>query len=322
MGPSRRTSGALLITLVIVGALAAAGLTNRGVPGLATMAPIPDAPKAGSCVLDPIVGGDGYDLVEIGDGVARVGPYAQQTFGDCRTAHFGELVQVFAHRTHTVAVATDPTQPPFAQPVELTRCSLAAEAFIGGLDITASPGQFGDWQPVTSASSALVDPSPLQQAAGQDWVACVVGEAPNQGSGTGSVQPYIGTLRNALATGQRDQYGQCYADEMFSQTVPCRQPHLFETFGLQAVRRPLSLSIAQDTCRNLVLATTKRPGLLEEGPVSTVITSFDSFGQAVVPLPPTIRVGTLISCAISARPDQSLVGSLLDIGKAPLPVRR
>ena len=296
----RRPAGMLLIVAVTVAALAVAGATNRTRPGTPVAAPPPGPPGAGNCLTSPITGLDRTSVVP---------PGVTSTFGDCVGARFGEVVAVWTDRLPPLFGAPDAGTP--VQQASMTRCQAAASSYVG----VPAAATSGLWQSPVVLTTSLVGPSRRQLAAGQRWLACVVGLGGSALSGS---------LRDAMAVPARARpLTQCVPTPNWSErrVVACTTVHLAEVLGELETgdRSGLTETQLDATCRTLAAAVTRMPDPDQGGLLQTETVAWH-YGEGGVPVSgfDAARYGHA-QCIIKARFPRKLGGSLTALGSGPVP---
>lgn len=297
----RRSAGVLLIIAVTVAALAVAGATNRTRPGTPVAAPPPGPPRAGNCLTSPITGLDR---------MAVIPPGVTSTFSDCTGARFGEVAQVWTDQLPPLVGAPDAGTTPVLQ-ATMTRCDKAASGYVG----VPAAATSSLWQSPVGLTTSLVGPSRRQIAAGQRWLACVIGLGGSAVSGS---------LRDAMTAPARARpLTQCVPTPNWSErrVVACTSVHLAEVLGdVETGHRPgLTETELESTCRTLAVAVTRMPdpeqgGLLQ---IETVAWHYGEGGEPVSGFDAE-HYGHA-QCIIKARFPRRLGGSLTALGSGPVP---
>ena len=297
----RRPAGVLLILAVTVVTLVVAGAVNRTRPGLAVAAPPPGPPTPGLCLTSPITGLDR---------MAVIPPGVTSTFGPCTGSRFGEVAGVWTDGLPALVGSPEAATTP-VEPATMTRCEQTASAYVG----VPAAATSGLWQSPVSLTTSLVGPSHRQTAAGQRWLACVVGLG-------GS--PLSGSLRDAMAKpAVARQLTQCVPTPNWSErrVVDCSTLHLAEVLGeLETGDQPgLTEVRLESTCRVLAAAVTRMPDLDQGGllQVETVAWHYGEGGEPVSGFDAT-HYGHA-QCIIKARFPRKLGGSLTALGSGPVP---
>lgn len=195
------------------------------------------------------------------------------------------------------------------------------------MGITAQPiHRF--WQTYLQINIALSRPSPRQQAAGQHWAACIVTlQLPQPAEATATAPAataprYGGSLRNALTTGaQRDQLSSClptinWDDDLT--TGGCRQPHPLELLAYgDSGEQPVTRSQIEQTCRQTAGQLTALPDPTAAGALAIVARIQAMNGAAVTT--PQVPAHSSLTCGIATTANRKLRGSLLALGRQPIP---
>ncbi len=313
---ARRAAGLGLVIASVL-AVTVIGATRRTVVGTATAPPVPPAPVIGDCLLTAPTGVGWDDDPSFGLPGPEVPP-ATAEMGPCQGIRFAEVV--------TVGVAAGTVD---GQLSRWTECDLAAADYLGG---PARPPSPTAWQPIFYTWSGFVWPSRRQAAAGQTWVACVVGAGPED-SVSARTGPVDFPLRAAWSRSQvRDRIGICQLDQQ--QPVPCGGPHRIEALAVAdptvsaatqaeleegchdqvAEQTGMADITAGGTLTPVTVVGAYRPGAPDDEIVADVETA-----RSLTPAPAYVYA----VCTIGpTAPDRMLTGSLRSLGDAPVPFSR
>jgi hypothetical protein len=171
----------------------------------------------------------------------------------------------------------------------------------------------------------MFGPTARQQAAGQHWAACTVSPQPPGPWVDPELPPaprFSGSLRDALHTGiERDQLGYCsVAADLLSGGGPssCRQPHASEVLGWgETGERAGSRRSFQLSCAQVVAQLTGLPDPTAGGQLLPVMTAMDDSSTAL--RDPEIPAHSYLVCAVATKNGRKLAGSLLALGRSPIP---
>ena len=281
-----------MLALVLFAAIALPHLHTKAITGHATLGPVPPMPKVGQCLLQ--------DLPDASQQVRREQPFR---LGTCKIAHYGEVAEVVTN------TATDSWA--------MTRDSCGTQTdYLGWApSATAVPGVY--WQPIAVTVMRMV-PVSIQQANGQQWIACVVTPS-NPGVS------YTGSVKDALATGRLPAaFATCQVGPMtLDGTVSCDIPHQYEVFSTAILttgyhdQRQLDIA-----CRAIVVRATGRSDPTAAGAltVKTYPFHFDSTGSTRAGFPDSQSSPDSESvCAVGVSGTGRLDGSLFGIGEKALP---
>jgi hypothetical protein len=247
----RRWGGLIIITLVLVVAIAVPAAGGKQISGTAQSAPIPGPPAVAECLEAPET-----DAAQQSPGAS----YRPLTVGPCGKRVYGEVTAVIADRRSNrpqpdiqppddgSTVTDDPNELP---------CFDATNRYLG-LTVGADhiPMILSYWRPSGLASFSLSGPSLRQRAAGQRWVACVV----STHDWNRRAASYQGTLKNAFALGTVPAaVAVCLdtADLSSAEPASCDKPHYVEVFGVADTARPgLTQRSLDDSCLRLAARLT------------------------------------------------------------------
>ncbi len=307
---SNRAWGAVLLTLVLFGAVLIPVVTGRRIAGSAARVAVREPPQLGECLQASSGSGwSGFDFSAVQVLTAPVGP--------CGDANYGEVVAV--SEDSRMFPSSLSARGPYPEPLA---CQRPARTYLGwsiGASLTASDRQPADtegalarWHPVVTDSLALLGPDVPQFLDGQRWIACVM--LPRAG-------PYPGSVRRgaSAAPAAADAYGTCTDDSAsaFPVETPCAQPHDGETFGWAPVGVTSEPSLL-GSCKVLLASATGRSSILNSGEVAVTLT----IGYAVGGVPEVRHDREQrATCSVVAKDGRTLGGSLIGIGDGPLPWR-
>lgn len=317
-----RVVGLVLIALVLSTVAFSSQLRPQVVAGVAVAVPVSGPPAVGACV--PESGSTTWNPE--GTAVQQPGTHAylypQLGVGACAGVRYGEVAAVIADPSKaTVTVGVDGTITAVTDS-NSDLCTLAALKYVGWATGGRGPeGTLTFWHMAPAVDSVPSRPSVRQEAAGQNWLACIVFLRQDTFGGVGQVPPsYDSSLRNALMTGyDRDQLGNCVADADFNATVStvCRDPHRAETFGFGTTGPAASSrAVLIRSCTELITQLTRLPDITAAGALAVELQVSDSTGKFVATdqIPP----GSDAVCGINATAGRKLTGSLIAKGAHPI----
>lgn len=309
-----RQLGVLVIALVAVLVTVVANLRPTIIQGSAQSAPVPGIPAVGDCVLDAL----GGSLLASANETAtsRSSHYSRQQIGPCAGARYGEVVAVM--RTPRAPVMAGDATSRYLEDPNMDSCYLSTPSYLGLPAGSVSTY----WMPNLRRTSVMSAPTIRQQAAGQQWVACVVGLPPPNGSAGPVIgSSYNSSLRDALHTGsQRDHLGSCLesTDRELDSGTDCGLPHALETFAFGSTNGlPVSRTALQESCGQLVRRLTGLPDPTAGGQL--VIDMYVGQGSAADNAEPQIPADTVLQCGVAAADNRRLSGSLIALGTQPIP---
>ncbi|MEO5835008.1 MAG: septum formation family protein [Nakamurella sp.] len=283
----RRLTGLVALLAAALLVVAVAGANRPHVTGAASAVPPGPPPQVGECVAQP------FPVIDKrGPAVGRPAPTVE--LGGCEDPHHGEVI-VVVDLTRAVTMA------------DTDECAASPDPFkFVGIDALAVDA----WVATPDIRLVSVTPDPRQAAAGQRWVACVIGTR------AGS-PPYAGSLRDAYLVGTPPPaLGSCVAaaDQLVAASrVTCGEPHRAELFARYRLRDTApDETTLERSCGAVISAWTGIPDLGGVAGLRVAVTREE-------PLAPDAGRGGLVACGIAADGDRLLAGSLLSAGSGPLP---
>ena len=317
----RRLAGALLVMVVLCGAIVAPMLGGQRLGGVASPIHLPDPPQVGSCLLYPLASSAGDVLTE---GTAVDAGYrpdtpeptdpqpdaAKAVFGPCGGQVAGEVVQILqasgdvtARRAETARSDGD--------------CRAATFDYTGLLSLSrqidrsgASPGAVR-WVPAVNLRHVWIQPEPLQRAVGRTWLACVV-------TPTRPVR-YTGSLAAAFAGGSLPSpFGVCWDEPDVSTAmtvVDCAQPHRSELVSVGVVADNFATN-ATDISGSCVRLASRVVGRNDPTADGTLRVALDP-EQLAQRLHDGMTVD--VTCFVTANAGRRLAGTLVGLGDRPIP---
>ena len=312
----RRWGGLLVIFVVVVAAFVVPSAGGRQIRGVALAAPIPGPPAVGDCLA----------VSETDAWLQGAHPsYRPQALAPCAAARFGEVAAVIVdRRTHIPAVpriqtpadgsvvTDDPNQ---------TACFEASARYLGlqvGADHNAVIAS--DWSPLSNLSTAPSGPTPLQQRAGQKWVACVVFIHGRDGPSVS----YPSSLRDTFAKGTEPAALAVCLDSPnlgLARSTECDRSHTVEAFGAMTTARPgLSQAGLDRTCRALVTRLTGMTDPSAGGRLKVIAaTIHGEIGTPSVGLGTSDDESGYAACLVVSPDAHPLLHTLLALGAKPVP---
>jgi Septum formation len=313
----RRLVGALLVVAVLSAAIVLPLVSGRRVAGTALPIDLPDPPRVGDCLLNPLPASDNQDLTD-GTTVDLAGyPAGRQNavtavaaFGPCDGPVSGEVVQV-------VNAGGDPLARRVAAAASDEGCRSATAEYTGLLAVIRQftnplgPAAAVRWDPTVNVRHVWVQPEAVQRAAGRTWLACAVTPA----------RPvrYLGLVSGAF-TGHSlpDQFGVCWLQTDVSAAatfVDCSEPHRSELVSIGSVSgrsnvaaRDVSTSCERLASRIVGRADPTAGGALTVGVDPEELRDYLATGRTVD-----------VTCFLTAGGDRRLVGTLVGLGDRPVP---
>ena len=318
---THRQRGLVVIGVAVVLVAVVAGLRPHLVTGSAQAVPVPGPPAVGDCVLDPLGPPAEFNVIAASGGTVPV--YPAQQIRPCTGTRYGEIAAVIPAPKPTV-VKLGETGGRYLDDPNQDSCFPAVMQYVG---MTTQP-ILRFWQTFLQITIALSRPFPRQQAAGQRWAACIVTLSPSDPSPATATAPaqagprYGSSIRDALHTGrQRDQLSNCSPalDWVGDLAIDgCRQPHALEilAFG-DSGDHPVARVQIEVTCRQLVRHLTAMPDPTAAGALSIQIHVEDSSSIAITT--PQVPAHSYLACGITTTGSRKLRGSLLALGRQPVP---
>lgn len=306
-----------LVIIAVAGALVAvvAGLRPHQVNGAAQAMPVPGPPAVGDCVVNPVP--DPIRSVHApvtAESGGAVPVYPAQQIRPCLGVRYGEITAVIAIPKPAV-VTGDHADDRFLDDPNRSSCFIAAEQYLG---MTTPPTQ--RFWPGTDLqfTSALSRPSPRQQAAGQRWAACIV-TLPTSEQATAASQ-YGSSIRDAVHTGRyRDQLGTCVPSvDWAGGFIICSQPHALEVMGYNdSGDQVVTRDQVQRSCQQLVHQVTAMADPTAGGALSIQIGVTDNNGTP--DRSSQVPAHSAVSCGVATTGNRTLRGSLIALGRQPIP---
>ena len=239
----------------------------------------------------------------------------------CIAGRYGEVTALIMNPSTPVITdsASDGSTGPAVRDANITSCGKAGKSYVG---IAAAAARWvslpGGWHPIQQVFAAASTPSARQRAAGQHWLACLVYLGADDGNpeSFADQERYDGPLRAALSTGgQRNRIGVCVADADLGDSVGCATAHESETFAFGGNQtHAVSRADLQQSCARVVQQATGIPDVAAAGLIVQLV---DNNGESVTAA--QIPAGAVLSCSVTPRQNRRLGGSLLGLGKQPIP---
>lgn len=301
------------------------GVRPRTVAGIPSASPVPGPPTPGQCVLEPIdpSWNNPSAADRVGGGSATVSAYPRLRLGRCEGSRYGEVTTVTTTPAEPVmGVGSDGT---FANDPTVDTCAPSASRYIGiGMTGTQRAPLPGGWYPSQTIEAAATIPSIRQAASGQHWLACIayLGASPVNALAVADQERYDGSLRDAMSTGRhRNRIGTCAIGADLTGgvlgLVGCTPAHRSELFaaggsGTQSLKR----TDLQQSCDQVAERMTGIRDLDAAG-FTVEVQAIASTGVPVTAA--AIPAGINVSCGVTARNGRTLNGSLLALGRQPIP---
>jgi len=301
----RRIIGGLLAVVVVVLAVVIPTLGGLRRVGTASPIQLPDAPRVGDCLLEPLT--DFIPTPQDGSGHSLAPSFAPCDGRDVA----GEVVAV----VQATGGISSRVREAEASGVGCYRSSLlySGLALSGGRYVVPdhAPNDPVKWNLTINVRTAWVVPAPLLRTAGQSWVACIA--APLSGT------TFRGRLADAFSGGKLpDEFGFCWQQRIPSAqgAVSCGGRHFAELVSLGTIPDGGLVPHAdiKSSCRRLSALVIGRADPTAAGRL-TVTTSVSS--PRVAPVPPLPRPLNVV-CYLEplAYP---LSGTVVGLGDEPIP---
>ena len=265
-------------------------------------------------------------VIVTADSGGTVPVYPAQQIRPCTGTRYGEITAVIPVPKPTVVkgYGADGTDGRYLDDPNQDSCGPKATQYVG---MTAQP-ILRFWQTFLQIHLALSRPSPRQEAAGQRWAACIVTLRPSDPASATATAPapasprYGSSIRSALQTGrQRDQLSNCTAAVYWTggtATDGCRQPHALEILAYgDSGDHPVTRVQVELTCQQLARQLTGMPDPTAADALSIQIHVEDNNGAAITT--PQIPAHSNLACGITTTGSRKLRGSLLALGRQPIP---
>lgn len=296
----RGTGLVVLVAAALLAAIPAWG--PRTVDGAAAAVAMTGAPTVGACADAPVAAYPSY-----GSATGNTYVYPRIDLGPCTGTRFAEVVWIIADPAQP-SVTTEGSALNIDDPNQ-DRCAAAVAGYLGATSVTGPGGSI--WTPVAAAQPSLSRPSARQEAAGQNWLACLA-SAPGSTYPEQEPAPYDGTLLDAVATGTaRDRLGACPALRALgdgSAPGSCGRPHttqLLAVSGELAVATPRA-RLARD-CASVAATLTGRSDPTAAGALRIVLDT------------DTVPIGGVAWCGVTTTGERTLSGGLIGLGDRALP---
>ena len=285
--------------ILVAAATLPVAIGGRHIVGSPVAQYVPGPPAAGDCLARLPAASKSEDT------------YPALPAEPCGGARAGEVVTSFTDRRAPVVAMhnSDPNQE---------ACASAVDGYLGHTLGPSGP----DWELPTTLTSFIEQPSALQIAAGQRWVACVlVLIGPDQ-----DPVPWTGTARNALAPGSTPPTAFATCLKMSSlinyQRIACAQPHTAEAFGLMSTAHIGLTQVRLDT--TCAVQVRDRTGMTD--PTAGGLLSIRAVAVHGADGPPIPGLGAATDdsgfalCELVAATGRALHGPLLGLGAGAVPL--
>ncbi len=306
----------LVVVAVLVAVLA--NLRPQVRAGSAQAVPVAGPPAVGDCVMDPFPGESVSPVPDLATAGGTVPIYPAQTIQPCSGARYGEVVAVFPHPLPYVAKGDDHSGR-YLQDPNVDKCSPLLSAYLGMVPEPMS----SFWIPDLSINGGLSRPSVRQTTAGQHWAACVISVQPPDVYADPLTGPRYGaSLRNAVKTGaERNVIGRCPPlVDWTSQplTGSCASPHVLELLAYGGSgNKSMDRAQLDLSCRQFANQVTGIPDPSAAGALDVQVHVED--GDNAVIAGQQIPPASFLRCGVVVLDGHKLAGSLLALGRAPIP---
>lgn len=295
---------AVLGVLALLGAAVVWSAVRPGsIAGAPVAGPVPGPPAAGDCLLEDPWLADEADRTS--------GPLPVLKVAPCTGVRYGEVVSVGA--------ATDLTD--MWDDGSWNQCWNAIDTYLG---LPPSLGANPDRYPTSSASPTLIGPDERQQAAGQDWSACVVGVPPDGVSdAAGQVDD---SLRGSWNGVDALRFALCLDDPGTQEPVSCGRPHGAEQVSYWTGDRSRPAEDDAADCRLDAVDALGSTDALDDGSLRVLVVDSavdEDTGEVITGgAARSAPSGFYVDCMLSpARAGRQLDGPLRGLGDGPVPLR-
>ena len=298
----------VLVLVLIVAVLLLPHLRLGEATGTPVVSPVPPPPVVGDCLNTPLPAS-----FNVNSSAQGADSFSQLSLGACRSGHYGEVTAM----TDSTGGGTPSTAPGTAGTRIGDFCTAAAHTYLG----VDSAARIGPWDPQTTSGSLVLAPSPRQQAAGQDWLACLV-YSPTTDASTGSASARLDApLRGAYLSGANATLiGVCPTDEKWRGGLPggCAAPHRVEVFGLgNFSETSLPRVDLEQTCGQWVRSVTGLTDPTAAAALAVRVVATDPDGALITTA--EIPASSYTVCGVAVQGPRRLGGSLIAVGSRPLP---
>lgn len=302
----RRLVGGLLFAVALTLSVVIPSLGGLRVAGVATTILLPDDPRVGDCVQEPL-----NDIIVLEP--ASPGSSLAPSFVPCDGRKVGgEVIAVVQ------AVGSPRARLKQAEAsVDCYHSSLeySGLVLVGGRYVLADhySNDPVDWNITINVRTAWVVPTPLLRTSGRTWVACIA--APLSGAS------FRGRLAGAYNGGKLpDEFGFCWEQRTPSArgSVSCGGRHLAELVSLGSVPDGAGIPLASITssCQRLAAQVVGRS--------DPTVAGYLAVGTSVSPVAaPSSTPGEPLHVICDIEPvTQSLSGTLVGLRNGPIPYSR
>ncbi len=298
----------LLVLLLIAAAVALPRWRLGQTSGTPVVTPIPPAPVVGDCLNAPLPA-----AFNVNSSAQGVDSFSQLSLGPCRGVRYGEVTAL----TDSIGPSAAGTAPGTAGTRVDDFCSAATQTYLG----TGSAAEIAPWVPQTTSGSLVLAPSPRQQAAGQDWLACVIFFPTTDPSAASASAPLNAPLRGAYLNGANAALmGVCPTDEKWRGGLPggCAAPHQVEVFGLgNFTEASLPRADLERSCGQWVRTVTGLADPTAAAALAVRVVATDPDGAIITTA--DIPASSYTVCGVAVQGSRRLNGSLIAVGNHPLP---
>ncbi len=319
----RRLIGALLVVIVLCGAMTVPVLGGLRTPGSATAAAPQPAPQLGDCLRERPAALNAAPI-----GLRSTTPAEPESARAPALGPLGPTVvscgsgSVAGEVILTITADGEPADLEGAVDDSGINCRLSALAYAGlrsaGSSAEATlPVDMPDggaegpvtWKMTVNVRTTWVYPSTLQRADGQRWAACVAAPPVDR--------RYAGSLAGALSGGRLpDNFGTCWYAAVVTpavESVDCGRPHLSELLSAGVIRENTAVTTGElrDSCTRLAVAATGRADPTDGGRLLIQTSPQRMYDSK---LDRSVSVLCYLTTA-----DQPLTGSLIGLHDHPVP---
>lgn len=298
-----RWAAVLGVLVLLGGAVLWTAARPGSITGTAVAGPPAGPPAAGDCLLEDPWLDDEADRTS--------GPLPALRVAPCTGARYGEVVSVGA-ATDLDAMWEDGSWD---------QCWRAIDAYLGLPQVV---GTNPDRYPISSASPTLIGPDERQQAAGQDWSACVVGVPP--GGPSDAAGQVHGSLRGSWHEPEGARFARCLDGPDSQELVACGRPHGAEQVSYSIGDTGRSPEAEAADCRMDAVDALGSADALDDGSLKVVVVNSildEDTGEFLTGADArSAASGFYVDCMLApAQPGRELDGPLRGLADGPVPLR-
>ncbi len=299
-----------MVAAVLLAAIVVPNLSERRVAGQPVAKEIAGPPKSGDCVTRMTDPWRQFDEPAPTD--VEIIDYPSADFDGCDGPVAGEVVSVSLSATPPVRIAATDYL------TAMSPCPIDAIGYTGSIPPIVQPpgGQPAIvWSPQLNFQYTTIGPNRAQRAAGQRWIACVIGAVDGQ--------PYSGRLRDVLIVGVLPSvFGTCLssAGRFFRTQVPCYRPHQVEILGSTVLGGPpVAAADLQQACEVFAGRAIRTADPTRDGSIGLRAVDAETM-DSVMSMTGEAAPDTFVLCIAEAQGGASFDGTLIGVADGPLPI--